>query len=140
MRADAARQHKRGRMGAQLAAVRAAARGRPVHLGGTRPWDPGGRSLREQIFESKRPVEANKKDAAGTNAHNETRTWPPEESVRQYHGEKPHTWYPSTIVPSCHRGVHQFSVLRPIEMARRRPGRCRDVAQGIAHKASDRKR
>src|SRR5712691_7004677 len=75
--------------------------GCPVHLGGARPWDPGGRSLREQIFEAKRPVEANKKDAAGTNAHNETRTWPPEESVREHHHEKPVTH----LVPIHHRPI-----------------------------------
>src|SRR5260221_11420028 len=76
---------------------------------GPDPWNPGGRQLRERIFEAKRPVEANKKDAAG-NAHNKTRTWPPEESVRQHHHEKPVT--PGTHPPSSHPAVEEPASFR----------------------------
>ena len=50
---------------------------------------------------------------------------------------QPHTWCPFTIVPFHHRlflpsRSALFFILRPIERARRRPGKCKGAAQGIA--------
>ena len=86
----------------------------------------------EENFESKRPVEANKNDGAGIDARNKAKeTWPPGESVREHHHEKP----TMRLVPIHHRPIppsrSQFVfVLRPIQRARRCPGRYRgrDVA------------
>jgi len=52
----------------------------PVHLGGTRPWDPGGKPPREK---SKRPVEAID-IAPGIDAHKQNKnTWPCKSQVSQ---------------------------------------------------------
>jgi len=131
-RHDAARQPKRGRSRAQSAVASTIARGRPIRLGGTRPWGSwtptqdlegtSGKSPREHVFESKRPVEAID-TAPGIDAHwhnkrrsgivaRKAKQGKPGRSKYQLGGtitrNQPRTWYSYSTVPSCRRGVHPF--------------------------------
>jgi len=93
---------------------------------GGRPWDPGGKSPRVHVFESKRPVEANKSVAAGIVTCNKKNLDVQKSSHSNGTGNKTTTHLGHTPVsPSCRRGIHPFFVLRPAQRAQRRPGRCR---------------
>jgi len=102
---------------------------------GPGPWDPGGKPPREQTFESSKPVRA-MDIAAGIDARNKTRKTlaVPCQSCSTITRNQPRTWHPPTTVPSRHRGAIQFFVFKAHrEGTASCPGRCRGVAQGIAH-------
>ena len=88
-------------------------------------WDPGGRPSREQILNSKRPVEA--KDIAPgivTHKKNPGCTKPSQSGSTVMRGQPcTFTYVPS--IPSCHQGVHLLFISRPIKRAWHHPGQCR---------------
>jgi len=103
---------------------------------GPGPWDPGGKSPKEHTFDSKRPVET-KRDAVGIDARNKPtrKTWPPDEPVRN--GTHNHEQSTTHLLPILHRPIpssrrRPVFVLRLVQRAWRRPGRCR--GRGVATK------
>ena len=67
-------------------------------------WDPGGKPAKKDTIESKGPVEA-MDVAPGIVAHKKSCTKPSQSGSTVTRGQ-PRTWYPSSIIPSHHQGVH----------------------------------
>jgi len=97
-------------------------------------WDPGGRPPGEEISSPKGLLRQTTRRGGHRRPQTNRETWPCKSQVSQTAPATETTThlYPSTIVPSHHRGVHPISILRPIERAQRRPGRCRDRGRDVA--------
>ena len=101
-------------------------------------WDPGGRLPGDEIIESKRAGKASKSKRNGVARQNEKPGRLKNQSDSStFHDKSTTHLLPSITVPSCRRKVHQLFVLRPIERALRRPGRCQG---NNANKALQRRR
>lgn len=102
--------------------------------------DPVGGPAGDHIFESKRRVETNRDDAAGTDARNRRKGKPSRAKAKsdEHCQQKQPRTFPC-ITASHRRGVDPFFVLKPIERAWRSPRKCRGRGVGRVATTKDHK-